>query len=133
MSARKKVTNPTDARVGSRVRMRRLMLSMTQEQLAEGLGVTFQQVQKYENGANRISASRLVRICEILMVPPSFFFDSSSVDTKSGDLSAEDFDSFFATSEGLSLSRAFVKIKNKATRRTFVALVESIADADPQD
>lgn len=133
MPARKKVTNPTDARVGSRVRMRRLMLSMTQEQLAEGLGVTFQQVQKYENGANRISASRLVRICELLMVPPSFFFDSPSVDTKSGDLSAEDFDSFFATSEGLSLSRAFVRIKNKATRRTFVALVESIADAEPHD
>ena len=71
----KKSPNPTDKYVGSRVRMRRLMLSMSQEKLGEKLGLTFQQVQKYEKGTNRIGASRLQHIAQILKVPVSFFFE----------------------------------------------------------
>ena len=69
--------NPTDKYVGSRVRMRRLMLGMSQEALADQLGLTFQQVQKYEKGVNRISASRLQHMCDILQVPVQFFFDGA--------------------------------------------------------
>src|SRR5579863_7644312 len=68
---------PTDQHVGSRVRMRRLMLGITQERLANHLGITFQQVQKYEKGTNRISASRLQQLCDILSVPVSFFFENA--------------------------------------------------------
>jgi transcriptional regulator with XRE-family HTH domain len=75
--AAKKVPNPTDKHVGSRVRMRRMMLSMSQQKLADGLGLTFQQVQKYERGANRIGASRLQQISHLLQVPIAFFFEGA--------------------------------------------------------
>jgi transcriptional regulator with XRE-family HTH domain len=70
-----KAPNPVDKYVGSRVRMRRIMLGMSQEKLGEALGLTFQQVQKYEKGTNRVGASRLQQISEILQVPVSFLFD----------------------------------------------------------
>src|SRR6476619_5423180 len=70
----KKAPNPIDKHVGARVRMRRMMLSMSQEKLGDALGLTFQQVQKYEKGANRIGASRLQQIAQIMQVPVSFFF-----------------------------------------------------------
>src|SRR3974390_1258007 len=73
----KKVPNPIDRHVGSRVRMRRMMLGMSQEKLGDALGLTFQQVQKYEKGANRIGASRLQQISQILQVPVSFFFEGA--------------------------------------------------------
>src|SRR6201746_2552328 len=73
----KKAPNPTDKHVGARVRMRRMMLSMSQEKLGDALGLTFQQVQKYEKGANRIGASRLQQISQILQVPVSFFFEGA--------------------------------------------------------
>src|SRR5947207_15749841 len=73
----KKAPNPIDKHVGSRVRMRRMMLSMSQEKLGDALSLTFQQVQKYEKGANRIGASRLQQIAHILQVPVSFFFDAA--------------------------------------------------------
>src|ERR1700754_4961781 len=73
----KKAPNPTDKHVGSRVRMRRMMLGMSQEKLGDALGLTFQQVQKYEKGANRIGASRLQQIAQILQVPVSFFFEGA--------------------------------------------------------
>ena len=72
---RKKAPNPTDRHVGSRVRMRRIMLAMSQEKLGAALGLTFQQVQKYERGANRIGASRLQQMSHILQVPVEFFFE----------------------------------------------------------
>src|SRR5262249_9472453 len=75
--SRKKVPNPTDRHVGSRVRMRRIMLGMGQEQLAEALGITYQQVQKNEKGANRIGAGRLQQISQILQVPVAFFFEGA--------------------------------------------------------
>jgi len=73
----KKAPNPVDKHVGSRVRMRRMMLGMSQEKLGNNLGLTFQQVQKYEKGTNRIGASRLQQISHILQVPVSFFFDGA--------------------------------------------------------
>jgi len=73
----KKAPNPIDRHVGSRVRMRRMMLSMSQEKLGDALGLTFQQIQKYEKGTNRIGASRLQQIAHILQVTVSFFFDGA--------------------------------------------------------
>ena len=81
--------NPTDTYVGSRMRMRRMMLGMSQSKLSDGLGLTFQQVQKYEKGTNRISASRLQQISHILQVPVPFFFEgapgSSGEPTRTGE------------------------------------------------
>ena len=74
----KKAPNPIDKHVGSRVRMRRMMLSMSQEKLGDALGLTFQQVQKYEKGTNRVGASRLQQIAQILQVPVAFFFEGAS-------------------------------------------------------
>lgn len=113
--------------------MRRLMLSMTQQQFAEGLGVTFQQIQKYEKGVNRIGASRLARICELLMVPPSFFFDEP-LPQESGDSGEmHNIESFFSTADGLTLAKAFSKISSKAKRRAIVALVQDVAGLDCRD
>jgi transcriptional regulator with XRE-family HTH domain len=131
----KKTPNPVDVHVGLRVRMRRLMLSMSQEKLADGLGLTFQQVQKYEKGSNRIGASRLQHISGILKVPVSFFFDGAPRHASHGsDMSEEispDFVSnFLATSDGLSLTKAFTHIKNKKLRRSIVDLVVQIAGED---
>ena len=106
-----KAPNPVDKYVGSRVRMRRIMLGMSQEKLGEALGLTFQQVQKYEKGTNRVGASRLQQISEILQVPVSFLFDGGP----SGIVNSENFgeggspayiSDFLATSEGLALTRA---------------------------
>jgi transcriptional regulator with XRE-family HTH domain len=84
-----KAPNPVDKYVGSRVRMRRIMLGMSQEKLGEALGLTFQQVQKYEKGTNRVGASRLQQISEVLQVPVSFLFDGGPSGTAGGEASAE--------------------------------------------
>ena len=126
---KKKKPNPTDRHVGARVRMRRLMLDMTQTELADGLGLTFQQVQKYEKGTNRIGASRLQHIAEILQVPISFFFDGAveagefkGIEPKS--LFVSD---FLASSEGVALVKAYMKIKDTKLRRCIVQLVEQLS------
>lgn len=129
----KKAPNPIDRHVGSRVRMRRMMVGMSQERLGDSLGLTFQQVQKYEKGTNRIGASRLQQIAEILQVPVSYFFDGSPGQHARGAGFAEAaaptyVSDFLATSDGLALSRAFVQIKNAKLRRRIVDLVETIAD-----
>ena len=121
--------NPTDRHVGARVRMRRLMLDMTQTELADGLGLTFQQVQKYEKGANRIGASRLQHIADILQVPISFFFDGA---VETGEFKAIEPKSlyvsdFLASSEGVALVKAYMKIKDAKLRRCIVQLVEQIS------
>src|ERR1039458_663668 len=131
----KKTPNPIDKHVGSRVRMRRMMLSMSQEKLGDALSLTFQQVQKYEKGTNRIGASRLQQISNILQVPVSFFFEGAPhLHGRSGGMSeapSPDYVSeFIATSDGLSLIKAFTLIKNKKLRRRIVDLVEQIADED---
>jgi transcriptional regulator with XRE-family HTH domain len=128
-----KPPNPTDKHVGSRVRMRRLMLSMSQEKLGEALGLTFQQVQKYEKGTNRISASRLQQMSNILQVPIPFFFEglsrASAVSKGMSEAPSPTYVSdFLATSDGLTLTKAFMQIKDPKLRRRIVSLVEEIAD-----
>jgi transcriptional regulator with XRE-family HTH domain len=130
--AAKKTPNPIDKHVGSRVRMRRMMLAMSQEKLGDALGLTFQQVQKYEKGANRIGASRLQQISHILQVPVEFFFEGAPNLHGSGTVmkdapSASYVSDFLATSEGLSLTKAFTRIKEPKLRRRIVDLVEEIA------
>jgi transcriptional regulator with XRE-family HTH domain len=128
----KKAPNPIDRHVGSRVRMRRMMLGMSQEKLGDALGLTFQQVQKYEKGSNRIGASRLQQISLILQVPVSFFFegappppgDSHGLVAPDG---ADHTTSLLSTSEGLALARAFTRISNVRLRRRIVDLVEEMA------
>src|SRR5438105_4691096 len=111
-----KVPNPIDKHVGNRVRMRRMMLAMSQEKLADALDLTFQQVQKYEKGTNRISASRLQHLSHILQVPVSFFFEGvpSFPGQPPGmkEAPAPTYVSdFLATSDGLALTKAFMQIK----------------------
>jgi transcriptional regulator with XRE-family HTH domain len=133
-----KAPNPVDKYVGSRVRMRRIMLGMSQEKLGEALDLTFQQVQKYEKGTNRIGASRLQQISDILQVPVSFLFEGGPT----GTLNAEGLtdapspayvSDFLATSEGLALTRAFTRISDPKLRRTIVDLVEQMASRELPD
>jgi transcriptional regulator with XRE-family HTH domain len=133
----KKAPNPTDKHVGARVRMRRMMLSMSQEKLGDALGLTFQQVQKYEKGTNRIGASRLQQISHILQVPVAFFFEgapSAQVVGRSEGLSEAPspayVSDFLATSDGLALTKAFMRIEDSKLRRRIVDLVEQIAARD---
>ena len=128
----KKAPNPIDKHVGSRVRMRRMMLSMSQEKLGGALGLTFQQVQKYEKGTNRIGASRLQQISQILQVPVAFFFEGAPTfhpqeDGMSEAPSPAYVSDFLATSDGLALTKAFMEIKQPKLRRRIVDLVEEIA------
>jgi transcriptional regulator with XRE-family HTH domain len=129
----KKAPNPIDKHVGSRVRMRRMMLSMSQEKLGDALGLTFQQVQKYEKGTNRIGASRLQQISNILQVPVAFFFEGAPEINGGRGASGKDAPSptyvadFLATSDGLALTKAFMRIPDPKLRRRIVDLVEQIA------
>ena len=132
----KKSPNPIDKHVGSRVRMRRMMLSMSQEKLGDALGLTFQQVQKYEKGTNRIGASRLQQISQILQVPVSFFFEGAPLPAGQVDQLGEApspayIADFLATSDGLALTKAFMRIKDPKLRRRIVDLVEQmVSEAD---
>ena len=131
----KKTPNPTDKHVGSRVRMRRMMLAMSQEKLGDALDLTFQQVQKYEKGTNRIGASRLQQIAHFLQVPVSFFFEGAPP-PPGRETGFEDAPSpayvtdFLATSDGLTLVKAFMRIPNSKLRRRIVELVEEMAGGD---
>src|SRR5205814_3125455 len=123
----KKAPNPIDKHVGSRVRMRRMMLSMSQEKLGDALGLTFQQVQKYEKGANRIGASRLQHISHILQVPVPFFFEGApqfpGQSNGIGKLPSPAYLSdFLASRDGLALTKAFMAIKEIRLRRRIVGL-----------
>jgi len=133
--AAKKAPNPTDRHVGARVRMRRKMLAMSQEQLAEALGITYQQVQKNEKGANRIGASRLQQISHILQVPVAFFYEGApdlhgSTDRMKDAPSPSYVSDFLASPEGLLLTKAFIRINEPKLRRRIVDLVEEIAGED---
>ncbi|MCR9122217.1 MAG: helix-turn-helix domain-containing protein [Phyllobacteriaceae bacterium] len=133
---KKKQPNPIDIHVGSRIRLRRTMLGMSQEKLGESLGITFQQVQKYEKGTNRVGASRLQNIASILNVPVSFFFEDAPDDNAPSSASGLEENSstyvvsFLSSSEGLQLNRAFVKIADPKVRRRIIDLVKSLADED---
>jgi len=123
-----KSPKPTDQHVGARMRARRLMLGMTLEKLAEALGLTYQQVQKYEKGANRIGASRLQAIAQALQVPVSFFFEGApDGGGEQRDAIPTYITDFVSTSDGLALAKAFQAIKRRELRRSIVALVEELA------
>ena len=134
----KKIPNPIDRHVGSRVRMRRVMLGMSQEKLGDALGLTFQQVQKYEKGTNRIGASRLQQISRTLDVPPAFFFEgapSFEAIAKPEPGFSEDSNpayvaDFLSTPEGLHLNLAFARIHDPKVRKRIVDLVSSLAGDD---
>jgi len=130
---KKKKPNPTDIYVGSRIRLRRNMLGMSQEALGEKLGITFQQIQKYEKGTNRVGASRLQAIASVLGAPVAFFFEGSpSENAVSGQGFAEDASSTFSldfcsSAEGLQLNRAFSRIADVKVRRKIIDLVKVLA------
>lgn len=135
----KKIPNPIDRHVGSRVRMRRMLIGMSQEKLGESLGLTFQQVQKYEKGTNRIGASRLQQIGAVLGVPVEFFFDGAphggtGLEPASGFAEAPGtayVADFLSSTEGVQLNKAFVRIKDARIRRKIVELVNTIAGDEP--
>ncbi|MDX2159313.1 MAG: helix-turn-helix transcriptional regulator [Hyphomicrobiaceae bacterium] len=130
--------NPVDVHVGSRVRLRRMLLGISQEKLGERLGLTFQQVQKYEKGVNRIGASRLYDLCNVLSVPVSFFYEGlasnearlqptpgfAEAPTEANILE------FLSTREGLELNKAFARIQDAKTRRAILELVRALAGLD---
>jgi transcriptional regulator with XRE-family HTH domain len=125
--------NPVDKHVGSRVRLRRMMLNMSQTKLGDELGLTFQQVQKYEKGKNRISASRLQQTADALQVPVTFFFEGApsvpgAPQAKGASPSPAYVTDFLATRDGLALIKAFMRIKDTKLKRGVVNLVEEIAD-----
>ena len=128
----RKSPNPIDVHVGSRVRLRRMLVGMSQERLGEQLNLTFQQVQKYEKGSNRIGASRLFQISQILGVPVQFFYDDmgSTGATAGGFAESEPQDNlmdFVSTPEGVSLNRAFSRITDPQLRRRVLELVRAMA------
>jgi transcriptional regulator with XRE-family HTH domain len=128
----KKAPNPIDKHVGSRVRMRRTMLGMSQEKLGDALGLTFQQVQKYEKGTNRIGASRLQQIALTLQVPVAFFFEGAPPPPGKpagfGQAPSPSYvTEFLAANDGLTLFKAFMRIGNAKLRRRVVDLVEEMA------
>ena len=122
-----KSPNAIDRQVSARVRMRRLMLDMPQEKLAAKLGVSFQQVQKYEKGHNRIGAGRLQQIAEVLQVPVSFFFEDFPMRGRKQAPLPSYISEFLGTAGGLASIRAFVGIRNARQRRCIVILVEAMA------
>jgi transcriptional regulator with XRE-family HTH domain len=122
-----KSPNPTDKHVGNRVRMRRMMAKMSQTTLGNAMGISFQQLQKYENGTNRLSAGRLHQLSHILQVSVSFFFEGLLLPSEASSDEGADIDDFLATSDGLSLTKYFLRIKDPKLRRRIVDLVEQIA------
>jgi transcriptional regulator with XRE-family HTH domain len=132
-----KIPDPIDIHVGARLRMRRMMVAMSQEKLGAALGITFQQIQKYEKGANRIGASRLQQIANILQVPPAFFFEEAPAARGPSAGFAEPAPAAYspdvpATAEGLQLNRAFAQIRDPKVRRRILDLVVSLAQESTQ-
>ncbi len=126
--------NPVDIHVGSRIRLRRQILKMSQEKLGDELGVTFQQVQKYERGANRVGASRLYRLSRVLEVPVQFFFEGLHDMASSAGLAENDqtpivYD-FIQSSDGVSLAESFSRIRDPKVRRRVLELVRTLASEE---
>jgi transcriptional regulator with XRE-family HTH domain len=132
--------NPIDVHVGSRVRFRRMLLGMSQEKLGEKLGLTFQQIQKYEKGINRIGASRLFDLAHVLGVPVQFFYEEAPAGSDQEALAgyAEKPEEnaiveFLRSRDGLELNKAFVRIADVKARRAIVELVRSLAQDETND
>jgi transcriptional regulator with XRE-family HTH domain len=131
--------NPIDKHVGERVRMRRMLLGMSQERLGEQLGLTFQQVQKYEKGVNRIGASRLFDLAQVLGVPIQFFYENMPAAVsgphtvpgfadRPGDTYVAD---FLSSRDSVELNKAFARIQDPRVRRSIVDMVRAVAGEDP--
>jgi transcriptional regulator with XRE-family HTH domain len=116
-----------DRQVGIRVRMRRLTLDMSQQKLAADLGISFQQVQKYEKGVNRIAAGRLQRIADVMQVPIAFFYEDFPTLRRSRPAPPPSISDFLGSGDGLVLAEAFVSIRDARQRRCIVLLVEAMA------
>ena len=132
--------NPVDLHVGARIRMRRRMQGVSQERLADALGLTFQQVQKYERGANRVSASKLYEIAASLRTPVSYFFEgladpSSDGGTEDGShtIAEQSVHAFLTTSEGLELAGLFPRLQRGRLRRRLLDLVRAIVGEDQEE
>jgi transcriptional regulator with XRE-family HTH domain len=130
----KKQANPIDAQVGNRVRLRRMLVGMSQEKLGEMLGLTFQQVQKYEKGVNRIGAGRLYQVANILGVPVSYFYEDVA-DKRNEHLHANEHASppvmeFLSSGEGLQLALAFMRIREAKVRKRVIDLVKTLANGE---
>jgi transcriptional regulator with XRE-family HTH domain len=124
-----KTANAVDRHVGVRIRTQRIVRGFSQTELGKAVGITFQQVQKYEKGTNRVSASRLQQIANVLEVTPDFFFDGASAKAV-GDSGCEEvavIDEFISSRDGVALSQAFTRIRDVKIRRSIVLLVEQIA------
>jgi transcriptional regulator with XRE-family HTH domain len=127
-------TTPVDAHIGQKIRTRRNLLGMSQTELADAAGITFQQIQKYEKGANRVGASRLQQFSEALGVPASYFFEGVPIVGKKtpapqeGELSEDTIVSFLGTREGAALVRAFMAIKQKPIRQNAIAFLETLKE-----
>ena len=129
----KKSPNPVDKHVGSRMRTRRLLAGMSQEKLGEALGITFQQIQKYEKGTNRISASRLQQAAKVLAVPVDYFYEGGpqfdTTQTGFAEAASSDYVSdFLMTNEGVQLMKAFLRIKDAAVRRRVIDLIDALGE-----
>ncbi|HKH35181.1 MAG TPA: helix-turn-helix transcriptional regulator [Beijerinckiaceae bacterium] len=129
-----KAPNPVDRHVGSRMRMRRMLIGMSQEKLGEALGITFQQIQKYEKGTNRIGASRLHHIARVLGVPIEFFYEGApqvgAVQGFAESPASGYVADFLTTSEGLELVKAFIAIKDPKVRRRIVDLAKALGQSE---
>jgi transcriptional regulator with XRE-family HTH domain len=129
---RSRGATPVDAHIGQKIRTRRNLLGLSQTELADAAGITFQQIQKYEKGVNRVGASRLQQFSEALGVPPSYFFEGVPIVGKKtpapqeGELSEDTIVSFLGTREGAALVRAFIAIKQKPIRQTAIAFLETL-------
>ena len=123
------VPDPIDIHVGARVRTRRLLIGMNQETLARALGLTFQQVQKYEGGANRVSASRLSQISEILGVPISYFFSDIEPDGAAPSARDREARERLQRPETIELIRSYYAIADQGTRQQFLDMVKAVAQS----
>ena len=125
-----KKANPIDGQVGNRVRIRRMLIGMSQEKLGDLLGLTFQQVQKYEKGVNRIGAGRLFEIARILDVPIDFFYDGVGTPSDGVGEARAPVMEFVSSTEGLQLSLAFMKIRDPKVRKRVLDLVKSLGEEE---
>jgi transcriptional regulator with XRE-family HTH domain len=130
-----KEPQPIDRHVGARIRHKRMMLGISQEALGDALGVTFQQVQKYEKGMNRVGASRLQAIANFLEVPVSYFFEGGNSGTSRTSHSSgrDQVLDLIATREGIRLNRAFAAIKDARVRAKIVSMLEALAGTNADD
>jgi transcriptional regulator with XRE-family HTH domain len=130
----KKQVNPIDIQVGNRVRIRRMLIGMSQERLGDLLGLTFQQVQKYEKGVNRIGAGRLFEVSRILNVPVDFFYEGvNAIPAGASEVESAPVMEFVSSGEGLQLSLAFMKIRDTKVRKRVLDLVKSLAEEESEN